>query len=181
MGAVQIDEPRTTAQHPQAATAVGPCTTVFRRAAVRVIPAILRPFPNVADHVVQTKTIRLVRAHRRGMCICFIAGSARGGGYVGVPTAVRAECLAPIVCRSLPRPRSIFPLRFAQQPVVLAGLFGEPLRLGIGVMPVNAYHRMVVALGKTWVLPIAVAVGLVAAVGNEPGKLRARDFGSTDH
>ena len=53
-----IEDQETAADDADSAIAARPWRAVGRRASVALVPAILRPLHNVADHVVETESVR---------------------------------------------------------------------------------------------------------------------------
>ena len=56
---LRIDEPGTAPRHPHVPITCRPSTTVGRRAVVIVIPAILRPLPDIFVHIMKTESVWL--------------------------------------------------------------------------------------------------------------------------
>src|SRR5688572_6473828 len=58
--------PGTATGNPLRAIAGEPGAAVRRSACVARVPAVLGPFPDVAEHVVEAEAVRRVAGHRRG-------------------------------------------------------------------------------------------------------------------
>ncbi len=147
--------PRAAALHAPPTVTAQPGTAVARRPFIAVVPAVLDPFPDVAMYVMQPPGIRIEAADR---CRLLIVPAAAAAIAVG---AVAADGVAPPVDRARARPRRIFPLGLAGEPVGQAGLAAQPIDVLLGVVPGDVDHRAVAA-------PPASVVGLVraAAVGH---------------
>ena len=95
----------------------------------------MHPLPYVPVHVVQPERIRPKRAHRRRLPAVPTAPA---------PVAVRAIAAdlvsPPVACRG-PRSRHVFPLRLAQQPIVLSRLAGQPAYVLLGIVPAHVDDR----------------------------------------
>jgi hypothetical protein len=110
--------PRTTASDTTAAFAARPWRAIGRRSLVIGVPAILRPLPDVADHIVETKSIRGERPDRRGLLFVPFAAAADAIGY---RLAVQLDIIAPGILRLSSGARRIFVLGLGQQPICFAG------------------------------------------------------------
>ena len=96
------------------------------------IPAILDPFPSIAQHVEETKAIRLEFSPRRGMAVAIAALEEPIGivlefapvhelavAHIGMAAGLGAA-VTPVTRRARARPRRVLPLRLRRQPVALA-------------------------------------------------------------
>ena len=157
-------EPRTAPNHPAAAIATvffQPGRTVSQCIAIIVMPAILRPFPNVTQHIEQPKMIFGITRHRCGIHMtigafrqhpigtgngfCFLPGAIGVIALLIVPVIARCRCACP--CR-------VFPFRFRWQAVSCAGAARQPGRIRLRVVPRHAHHRMIGVLFETGIFPI---------------------------
>src|SRR5438309_614617 len=88
-----------------------PRAAVIRRAEIALMPAIIGPLPGISQHAVKSKRIGREAVHVGKQTIIIFAAAA---------IAVRiadADGLAPPSRRGGPRPRCIFPFRFAGQAI----------------------------------------------------------------
>src|SRR5262249_27971648 len=111
------------------------------RSLIAVSVAVLDPLPHIAVHLIETPWVRLERVDRH---------RSRAAIKVGLAGRDRRT---PPERRRCAGARSIFPLRFAQQPISLAGLAREPRHIGLGVIPIDAHRRMQTALHEAGVAP----------------------------
>ena len=59
-----IEIPGTAPQHPPGTVACSPSTTIRWRTIVVLLPAVLRPLPDIAAHIIQTSRVRFLPCHR---------------------------------------------------------------------------------------------------------------------
>src|SRR5262249_21466977 len=137
--------PGAAAEHPPAAIARGPCAAVPGRADIALVPAILGPLPDVAEHVVEAEWTRLDAA---GIGDLLAVPAAPAAVAVGIALADR---LAPPAGAGGTGARCVFPLGFAGQVIGAAAggrgercpcahLAVEPGDIGACVVPAQA-HR----------------------------------------
>ena len=142
-------DPSTAPLHPRRAIAGLPCGPVGRSTRISLVPAVLGPLPNVAESIVQSKRIRIVRTDRRGSEVAVRAwgrppprvGCERHGVSPVCVLALLGWSLSPIARRHASRPCHVLPLRFAQQPVLVSGLVRQPADVGLRLVPVDIDHR----------------------------------------
>src|SRR5262245_48460772 len=171
------------AAFPQRAVALQPRAPVGWRAGIGWVPAILRPFPDIADHVVQPKCVRLEATDRRGVCVAVIAimggcpmlllarrgreNRAIAGSIADVSVGARTVgVFSPGAGRAAAGPRGVLPFRLGQQPIALTRSARKPLRVGFRVVPTHAGHGMVIVL---WIAGIPPGPrGVVLSGGADP-------------
>src|SRR5579872_1683442 len=105
-------------------------------------PPIGRPFPDVADHVVDAITVRRKRHYRRGAVeavLAFVLVREISLPGIGAMLSAKRELVAPSVFGTVePAASGKLPLRFSRQ--VLAGPFGKSEGIGIS----NVHDRVIV-------------------------------------
>src|SRR6185369_3077889 len=99
--------PRAAAQDAALAIAGAPRRAVERAADVELVPAILDPFPDIAEHVVEAEGVRREarNRHRRA--------SAEGATRADAVRVAGADHVAPVIGRRGAGARGIFPFRLA--------------------------------------------------------------------
>src|SRR5271166_2577070 len=118
----------------QVTIAARPGRTVVRRSFVVVAPTILRPLPDVADHIVEAESIRGERPDRRGLLAAPLAAAAVA---VGHRLAVQLDLVPPWISRLSSGARRIFVLALGEQPIVLASDPGEPFHISLRIVPAH--------------------------------------------
>jgi hypothetical protein len=74
--------PGTAAEAMAAAIAGHPCRSIGRRTTVVLVQAVLYPFPDIADHVMETESVRREGANRSGLCAVPLAAAASAIGII---------------------------------------------------------------------------------------------------
>src|SRR5207237_7206677 len=102
---------------------------VGRRSVVSIVPAILHPFPDIAEHVPQTKWVRRERSDRSRLLVV-------PGGAASLAIGVGAsDLVAPPIGRRGPCASRIFPFRFGEQPIGPGGQARDPSGILLGILP----------------------------------------------
>ena len=138
--------PGAAAQHTRGTISHLPGAPVGRGTRIVIVPTVLRPFEHVAQDVIQSKGVRLERAHRSRLRIP-VGASDRFPRYpfrvfrirrsiipIAIPT-LPCLTLTPESGRTRPRPRHVLPLRLRQQPVPLPRLPRQPLHVPLARPP----------------------------------------------
>jgi len=132
-----------------------PRIRIRRRAYVVFVPAVLYPFPHVAQHVMETKGVRSEFTHRRSLIVTVIAIVRRPIKLVHPLTRPVMNIREPtsLIRVSTPEawsaricPRCILPFRFARQAVGISRLVAQPRRICLGVIIVYVHYWVVVRL-----------------------------------
>src|SRR3954447_556916 len=95
---------------------------VRRRILISLVPAVLYPFECISVHLVDTPGVRLEHIGRNGLLAILPLCAVTIGGIAVVVGLIGRNRRAPPERSFATSPRNIFPFRFAQQAVELAGL-----------------------------------------------------------
>src|SRR6185437_2347049 len=138
-------------------------------------PAVHNPLGDVALHVIQPEGIGSVTSHGGSEDMAIAAGQYMSS--VGVargralplcrrksldereidPICILAAALLVITPEELggrAGALGIFTLRFGQQPIGMPGLSAQPSRIGLGLIPAYAHHRVAASLWKRRRMPV---------------------------
>jgi hypothetical protein len=139
-----------------------------RRTAIVGVITVLSPLPRVPNHVVQPETVSRKTSNGRCVSVTVIArrknpilfshhaALRRLVGAVAIVAQVLVVIAEPIpwVCPGLHMgPRRIFPFRFSQESVRLAGFACHPCDIRFGVVPAQTHRRVRRSLGEAGIAP----------------------------
>src|SRR5262249_25207460 len=138
----RILEPRAAPGDAVFAVAGSPNGPILGCTLVAAVRAILDPFHDVAQHIVEAECVRRKRTYRGGLLPIPFAAAAVA---VGHRFAVFLDLFAPGICCYAVGACGVFPLCLGEQPIGLSGLLREPSHVLLRVVPVDIHNRALTA------------------------------------